>query len=555
MAVFKKHIGITSKMNRYREVVGILVKHGFGEIFHVKYKIKSINSHEQGVYFELSRWERIRVAIEELGTTFIKLGQMLSNRPDVIPEGLLVELRKLQESVPSFRTEEAQQIFLDDFNQNVKEAFKYFNPDPIASASIAQVHEAILKTGEKVAVKIQRPGISKQIFTDIEIMQGILKLFEKHNHDIENLQLSNHIKEFERSLRNELDFRIEAMNIERFRKNFENNKHFYVPKVYHDIVSENVLTMEYIHGAVPTDFEALKRMNLDPAIIASRGTDYIIQQIFEYGFFHADPHAGNIRIMKDNVLCFLDYGMVGSILPRQRELLLEMIIAFIRQDSNALLDSLLSLCDRSLVENRDDLERSVDELVAKFSYMPVKQIDSGQIIQEMMDLVYTHQLTLPGNFLMLAKSLVTIEGVARELLPDFNFKEQIKPYGRNLLKSKFDIKKLTKEGISTFLDSYKLMKNMPRYIKDILILFKKGEISVRFDFKELHYVIRKLEQISNRLSFAIILAALILSSALIMHAGIPPLWQGISLIGAGGFLISGFMIIVYFMHAIFRNRV
>lgn len=556
MAKFRKHIGLTAKMKRYREVVSILVKHGFGEVFHVKYKVKHSGSdHEQGVYLDLSKWERIRVAIEELGTTFIKLGQMLSNRPDIMPEGLLVELRKLQESVPPFDGAQAQQIFFDDFKIQATDAFRSFNPQPIASASIAQVHEAELKTGERVAVKIQRPGISKQINTDVEIMFGILKLVEKHNQEIASLKLSNHLREFERSLRNELDFRIEAMNIERFRNNFADKKHFYIPKVHHGFVSQNVLTMEFIEGAVPTDFKALKKNQLSPAVIASRGTDFIIQQIFEFGFFHADPHAGNIRILKDNIICFLDYGMVGSILPRQRELLLEMIIAFIRQDTDALLDNLLTLCDRSLVENRDELERSLDELIAKFSYMPVKQIDSAEVLQEMMQLVYSYQLSLPGNFLMLAKSLVTIEGVARELLPEFNFKEQIKPYGKTLLKNKFDFKRLANEGFSTLLDSYKLMKNMPRYVKDILLLLKKGEVRVKIDFVEIQFFVKKLEQVFNRLSFSIIIAAMIVSSALLMHAGVPPLWNGISLIGAGGFLVSGFLVVAYYINAIFRNRI
>lgn len=554
MAFFRKNISLGSKMNRYRDVVSILVKHGFGEIFHVKYKIKNVEDHEQDVYQRLSRWERIRVAIEELGTSFIKLGQMLSNRPDIIPEGLLVELRKLQESVPPFKGSEAEEIFLEEFGSSVKDEFKYFNSHPIASASIAQVHEAVLKTGEKVAVKIQRPGISKTIFTDIEIMYGILKLLEKHNKEIATLKLVNHIREFERSLRNELDFRIEAMNIERFRENFKNKKNFYVPKVYHDFVSQKVITMEYVEGVVPTDHKSLQEHGLDPEVIASRGTDYILQQIFEFGFFHADPHAGNIRIMDNNVICFLDFGMVGSILPKQRELMLEMIIAFIRQDTDTLLEAILTLCDRTLVENRDELERSVDEMLGKFSYMPVKEIDSAEIVQEIMNLVYTYQLSLPGNFLLLAKSLVTIEGVARELLPEFNFKDQIKPYGKELLKKKFDFKRLSNEAIGTLLDSYKLFKALPRYIRDIMVMVKKGQVNVQFEFRELSYVVRKMEQITNRISFSVVIAALILSSAIIIHAKMPPLWNDVSLFGIIGFVLALLITFILVINALFRNK-
>ena len=535
-------------INRYREIITVLFKHGFGDLItnsqiekYLDFGKKFIPNKKIEKTTSLSRWERIRMVLEELGPTFIKLGQIMSNRPDILPEPLLIELEKLQDSVPPMPNEEAEKMIEQELGKPIAELFKNFDPDPIASASIAQVYRAELFSGEKVAVKVQRTGIQKIIETDLEIMFHLSLLMEKHITEMEILNPVETVKEFERSIRKEIDFNIESSHIERFGRNFQTDLSIYVPEVYKEYSTKKILTMEFIDGIKVSDLKALREAENDPLLIAGRGCDLVLKQIFEHGFFHADPHPGNILIMKDNITCFLDFGMMGTLLPKHQDYLGNIIVGVVNKDSKKITETLLRLTGTYNIENRDQLEQRVSELINQYAYIPLIEIKVGEFLNKLFRMLIDFKLRLPSDFYLLSKALITIEGVGTILDPDFDMVAHIEPFAKNLLKKRLDPVKLAKDLYSSVAEFRLLFKDFPFEIREIIRQIKTGKLKVEFEHKGLEPMLVKHDQISNRIAFAIVLAALIIGSSLIVLSKIPPLWNEVPIIGIVGFVGAGIM--------------
>ena len=535
-------------INRYREIITVLFKHGFGDLVtssqiekYLDFGKKLIPNRKVKKITSLSRWERIRMVLEELGPTFIKFGQIMSNRPDILPEPLLMELEKLQDSVPPMPNEEAQKIIEQELGKPISELFKNIDTNPIASASIAQVYQAELFSGEKVAVKVQRTGIQKIIETDLEIMFHLSLLMEKHITEMEILNPVEMVKEFERSIHKEIDFNIEASHIERFARNFQTDLSIYIPEVYKDYSTKKILTMEFIDGVKVSNMNGLIKAGNDPQLIAGRGCDLVLKQIFEHGFFHADPHPGNILILKDNIICFLDFGMMGTLLPKYQDYLGNIILGVVNKDSKKITETLLRLTGTYNIENRDQLEYRVSELVNQYAYIPLKEIKVGELLNKLFRMLIDFKLRLPSDFYLLSKALITIEGVGTKLDPDFDMVSHIEPFAKNLLKKRMDPAKLAKDLYSSISEFRILLKDFPFEIREIIRQIKTGKLKVEFEHKGLEPMLVKHDQISNRIAFAIVLAALIIGSSLIVLSKIPPLWQGIPIIGIVGFVGAGIM--------------
>ena len=535
-------------INRYREIITVLFKHGFGDLVtssqiekHLDFGKKLIHNRKVKKTTSLSRWERIRMVLEELGPTFIKFGQIMSNRPDILPEPLLMELEKLQDSVPPMPNEEAEKIIEQELGKPISELFKNFDPDPIASASIAQVYRAELFSGEKVAVKVQRTGIQKIIETDLEIMFHFSLLMEKHIAEMEILNPVETVKEFERSIRKEIDFDIEASNIERFARNFQTDMTIYIPEVYRAYSTKKILTMEFIDGIKVSNLKSLREAGNDPVLIADRGCDLVLKQIFEHGFFHADPHPGNILIMKDNITCFLDFGMMGTLLPKHQDYLGNIIVGVVNKDSEKITETLIRLTGTYNIENRDQLEQRVSELINQYAYISLKEIKVGEFLNKLFRMLIDFKLRLPSDFYLLSKALITIEGVGTKLDPDFDMVAHIEPFAKNLLKKRLDPVKLAKDLYSSIAELRLLLKDFPFEIREIIRQIKTGKLKVEFEHKGLEPMLVKHDQISNRIAFAIVLAALIIGSSLIVLSKIPPLWNGVPIIGIVGFVGAGIM--------------
>jgi len=556
-------IGMLSRtyrhINRYREIIAILVKYGFGEIF-AKLGLPKHLYFGKGKSFILgktaagiatvSRWARVRMALEELGPTFVKFGQIMSTRPDMVPQELITELEKLQDKVPPFPTEDVRRIIEEELGSSIDRLFRDFSDSPIASASIAQVHKAVLPEGEEVAIKIQRPGIDRIIDTDLEIMFHLATLIASHfEKELGIWDPVGIVNEFARVIRKELGFRIEAAHMERFATNFQADKTIHVPRVYREYSTDKVLTMEFIGGLKVSEIgkaglgaEAqVRNYRIDPKVVSARGADLVLKQIFEHGFFHADPHPGNIKVLKDNVICFLDYGMMGSLSARHREALADILIAIIEKDATKITRTILKISGNWYMQIGDSekLESDIAELIELYAYRPLKELEIGDLLHRIASVVAEYRLKVPPDFYLLAKALVTIEGVGKGLDPEFNAVEHAEPFARKLIWARMSPRRLIEDFYHSALEARLLLRDLPVETRDILERVRQGEIRIKFEHEGLDPMLKTIAQASNRAVFAIVLASLVIGSSLIVLSGVPPKWHEIPIIGIIGFLGAG----------------
>lgn len=528
-------------INRYREILTVLAKHGFGDLLTKVNLDKLLPRKKRKGMPPYSTWERIRMALEELGPTFIKLGQVMSNRPDLLPQELIIELEKLQDAVPPFPNNKARELVETELGNSVDELFLKFSPEPTASASIAQIHKAVLRSGKIVIVKVQRPLIEKILETDLEIMGHLASLMEKHIKGFDTINPTRIVNEFERAIRKEIDFTNEANNMERFTANFKNVPDICVPKVFREFCSTRILTMEYIEGIKVTDLDKLTAAGNDPKVLARKGTNLLLQQIFDFGFFHADPHPGNIMVLPGNVICLLDFGMMGILAPKQREYLGNLIIGIVNQDSKKITKTIISFAHNKRIEHPEEFESQAYELIQYYGYMPLKTINIGDLLNDIIKLILKFRLELPSQFYLLSRALITIEGVARKLDPEFEMVTQLEPYAKKLIQERLNPLRLFKDAYATMFDLAGLLRDLPSETRDILDQVKSGRFKIEYEHKGLEPMLKKGDQISNRISFALVLASLVVGSSVIVLSQVPPKLFGIPIIGLLGFLGAGLM--------------
>lgn len=514
--------------------------------FNVKYKGVDLRSYTRG--------QRIRMACEELGTTFVKLGQILSNRSDILPKDIIEELKKLQNNVKPFDEKEAVAIVEQELQKPISEAFESFDTTPKASASISQVHTAVLKTGEKVAIKIKRPNIEENILNDIEIITWLSSILEKYNQEFALIRPEKLIKAFKNQLLQELDFNFEKNNTIKFQKFFKDNKNIKIAKIYEHYSTKNILTMEYIEGIKISDISP-EDTRYDRKKLVSIGVDCVLEQIFKLGFFHADPHPGNLMALDNNVLCFLDFGMIGFIPPTSKEAFSSLIMSINNADYINLSKAVLDLCDHSEIQNMEDFNMAIFMLINKYIDMPLENINIEDIFNELISIIREFRLMLSGNIMLLIKSLIVLEGVGRDLDKDLKLVEHIKPFAFKYVKEQLKPDNLLKQSRNLINDYFHVLKNVPSDLGEVISLMKKGNIRIQLEHKKLDTLANTLDSLGDRLSYSIVLASLIISSGLIIATKMPPLIHGISLVGLVGFLLSGIMGFIMIISRFIRKYV
>jgi ubiquinone biosynthesis protein len=481
------------------------------------------------------------MALEELGPTFIKLGQILSTRPDLIPLEYVRELSKLQDRVPPFPYEEVREIIKEETGRLPDEIFRHFDETPLAAASIGQVHRARLADGEEVVVKVQRPGIRKTVEVDLEIMLHLAGLMERHVEELEVHRPTRLVNEFARSLEKEINYTAEASHVERFARQFLDDETLYVPKVFREMTTERVLILEYIEGIKASRVDHLGQAGYDLKEITRRGADLIMKQVFVHGFFHADPHPGNIFVLPNNVICYLDFGMMGRIGRRDREDFSDLIIYVAQRDERKITDALLNLTLSDREADRSELERDLAEIADQHLYLPMKELEFGRFLQKLLETLTNHGLCLKPNLFLMMKALSTMEGLGRELDPDFEMIAHAEPFVRQVRLERLQPKRIAGDMLQTGAELVQLLREVPAEFRTIMRQSREGKIKIGFEHLGLESLLFTHDRTSNRIAFAIVLASLIVGSSLIILSGIPPKWQGIPLIGLGGFLVAGLM--------------
>ena len=535
-------------LNRYSQILGILFKYGFGDLVetlkidqYLEIGLQMISRKKRERVEKSTRAERIRMAFEELGPTYIKLGQILSTRPDLVPPDLIAELAKLQDEVPSFPFNDARKIVENDLGKPMGEVFRDFGEIPLASASIGQVHRAELLEGDIVAVKVQRPGIQKIIEVDLEIMLHLATLAEKHIEELSFHRPVKIVEEFAKTLERELDYSIEASSMERVARQFLDTPHVYIPKVFRDTSSTRVLTTEFIRGIKISRVAKLEAGGYDKKLITRRGADICLSQIFDHGFFHADPHPGNIFVMPDNIICLLDFGMVGNIDRNTRESFVELVDSIVRREESMAAHQILKLTSWEEEPNLRLFEKDVADFMGRHLYKPLKEINLGKLLQELLELAARHRLRIYPDIFLMLKALTAVEGIARELDPDFDMVAQSAPFVARVKLNRFSPKRIESDLVKVIAQSYQFIHEFPRDLLEITRLLRQQKLSFRHNLEGMDRMLSTHDQISNRISFSIVIAALIIGSALIVISNTPPLFYGISLIGIIGFLAAAIL--------------
>lgn len=552
MAIRK--IGVASRtyrhVNRYRQILTVLFRYGFGglvdalrigQYLEVGWQLITREHHEQ--LAKLSAYERIRLALADLGPTFIKLGQVLSTRPDLVPLDLCHELRKLQQAIPPFPFKQVKETVEEDLGQPLADVFDSFEERSIAAASIGQVHRARLKNGEDVVVKVRRPNIEDMVEIDLEVLLHLATLVERHLEEWRAQRPSRIVEEFQRVIDRELDFTAEAAHIERFAAMFHDDPTVYVPKVFRAQTTERVLTLEYLDVTPVTDVDHLVKAGFDPRVIARRGTELTLKQIFVHGFFHADPHPGNAFVLPGNVICLLDFGMVGRLDREGRERFADLIHAVAQRDSVAATAAVLQLT--TYEEDTDLNVRQVEAELAEFIdiHIPTKLADLNfsKLLWGLMELVQRHRLTIPPDLVMMMKAAATAERLLTRLDPELNVITAAKPYVQRIKVNRFKPTRLAREVFHSGSELLQLAREIPGGLRDLLRLAKRGELRIGFEHRGLDETLKTHERVANRVSFAIVVAALIVGSSLLVQAGIPPTWNDIPIIGLAGYIAAGIL--------------
>jgi ubiquinone biosynthesis protein len=521
--VLRETVSHLRDLPRYRQILTTLVRYGYQDVvaaLHLEGIIRPFERVALGSEAPLQdRPRRLRLICEDLGPTFVKLGQLLSSRPDLLPEAYTNELASLRDEVRPFPFGQVEAILCAEYRRPLAEIFASVEKTPVASASISQVHRVVLLDGRIAALKVQRPDIAKVIQADLDIIKNLAQLVERRLPGMAVYKPLGLAREFERTIKRELDFSTERRTMQRCRNQFADDRTAHIPLVIEELSTPRVIAMEFIEGVAVDDLEGIGRMDAVPATVAVTGARILLKQVFKFGFFHADPHPGNLRVLPGGVIAPLDYGMFGHLDDRTRERIAGLLSGLLAQDSDRVIRGLESLdVRRDHVDSRS-FRRDVGELVSSYSELTLNRIELGILLRDLVAVIRTHQLQIPPDLILLIRALVTIESVGRNLDPHFDIGAQLYPFLRDLTLRRFRPERILSQTVRTTEDLHRIATLLPDLLSHTLESIKRGEWKVNFDLHGFERLVRQLTRASNSLSVGIVISGLFVASSLLFRAG------------------------------------
>lgn len=542
-------------LGRTREIAAVLLNHGFGDI------VDRIGL--RNVWQRWSRWvtfrkalppeprltafQRVRLTLEALGPTFIKFGQVMSTRPDIIPAAMITELKLLQEQVPPFPSAEAVALVEQELGLPVDSLFASFDTQPLAAGSLAQVHRATHRDGTQLAIKIRRPSAVRDIERDLSLMEQLAILLERNVPESRAFDPAGLVVHFGRSIRRELNFAREGRTMQEFARYFRSDPTLYVPRVYNELTTEAVLTMEFVEGLRVDDTDELSRWPCSPADIAVRGARLFMKQAFEYGVFHGDPHPGNLRIRPDGAICLLDYGMIGMLDATMREHLVDLFVAIAQQNADKAVEVVLILGQPYREIDRPLLQIDMRDFVANYYGIELERLNVGNMLGDFVTILTQHGIRCPGSLTLLIRALVTLEGIGRRLDPEFNLARHLQPFVEKLVHDRYQPGRMADRLIDRTQAVWHALEVMPGHVSRTLEKLSKDELQIQFELRGLNHFTLEIERASNRLAVGLVMSALIVASALLMRQGAQSVWLTLPL-----FLASS-LLGIWLIYGIFRS--
>jgi ubiquinone biosynthesis protein len=554
--VFKKRIRHT---RRFQEIINAFLKNGFSHFLFrlglTERDMKKGNEDEDWSTKDQDVGKRLRYTLQELGPTFVKLGQIASSRRDLVPAEIIHELEKLQEHVQAVPFSTIRMIVEAELGDTLDNLFDSFNEEPLAAASIGQVHVAQLPSGEEVAVKVQRPNIKQTVETDLEILYEIARFLEENTVWAKTYHIKEIIKEFSESLRDELDYKVEGRSADRVAKQFKEQPSIQIPKIHWDFSTAKILTMELVTGIRVNDIKQLDDGGYDRKLIAERVVDALFFQVLEKGFFHGDPHPGNVYILPDNRICFLDFGMMGRINDRLKFHFASLIINLQQGDTKGMLKVFSDMDLLNEDTNKSDFQQDLDDLIEAYYEVSLYDVSLGGIINELFEVAFRHKIQIPTEITILGKSILTLESTISLLDPDFSVMKAVEPFGKKLILERYHPRTVLLNSWRDVVENAEILLHLPKDIKKITSTVGKGKLRLDINVQQLQTILGRLDRISNRLSFSIILLAfsilmvgLIIGSAI---AGQTNLLWSFPIIEAGSIIAT--LMFVFLIFSIFRS--
>lgn len=505
------------KYKRLSSLIGILSKYGFREVL----LQMRLSAPEKDDFTQLDEtvYVRIRKALEELGPTFIKLGQAFSNRDDLLPKELTFELQKLQDGT-TFADIDILEVLKEEIGDNYQNHFLSINTEPLASASIAQVYQAVLKNGAPVILKVKRPNIEREIYGDLLLMKDLAHTLETYFEAVEDINLFENVCAFEKSLLHELSLTHERENIERMAHNFRNRKDIKIPKVYPNLCNNDILCMEYVEGAKVTDLEFIQQHQLEPKAIAKRGLSIFLEQVIEYGFFHADPHAGNLMIQEDGTLVMLDFGAVGTIYPADKELLERLILNLMSKNVSNLIQILRKMAVRHTIKDERKLSNDISEILQMVDSHALKDLNLEFLFGRFKTILFENKIIMPDYYTMLVRGVLLLESVGRTIYPEMNMMDSIRPYMDKLMAERLDPNYLLEKGIEKLTTIGTDLMNVPGEVRSIVQKLDNGDLHVKTQIEELKETNRLIRKSIQYLLIGFVLCTNIMATVILIFTAL-----------------------------------